>query len=136
MSAAPESVVALFVYGTLRPRMRLHSWVEDAVLRSEPATVHGYTLVVARHGWFPYMVDGDVNDVVVGDVLYMRADSDELRETCAMEHAAGYESRIVEVQAKSGPVSAIAFTWSYAVPGRRPVPGNDWRKEVSGVSSM
>lgn len=130
----PE-LTALFVYGTLRPRGRLHSWIADAVRSTEPALCAGYRLVRQRDGWFPYMVPGTPGEAVRGDLLRVDSSHPAVQATIDMEVSAGYVQRTVRVEGVLGWAPATALVWPRSTAGFLVVPGNDWLPE-SGIITI
>lgn len=61
----------IFVYGTLKTGQALHDYIkldETATLIGE-ASLRGYQLFQSGSGWFPFVMEGDNESIVEGEVF-------------------------------------------------------------------
>ena len=120
------SLVPLFVYGTLRPNHRLHSWLENDTATSSRAELHGAQMWVPEGFWFPIVVEsGELDEVVIGDLLMVH-DGTQLRDTVRMEMGAGYKLVRAHVWADDRLYSAYTFIYDEVPAGSTRVLTGDW----------
>ena len=121
---------AIFVYGLLKPGLRLYPTVEPFVVRSTPGIASG-RLYRAEFPAARFDEDGDIE----GYVLWLepsRADEalrllDELEDEGDM-----YERRTIAVRTEDGPVEAFAYHWLLALDGCPDV-GRVWPAQPQDV---
>lgn len=126
---------AVFVYGLLKPGLRLYPTAEPFVVRSAPAIATG-RLYRAEFPAARFDEDGEID----GFVLWLdpARTQDALRVLDELEDEGEmYERRTIEVRTDEGPVSAFAYHWLLALDGCEDV-GRVWPahpEDVHGASS-
>jgi gamma-glutamylcyclotransferase (GGCT)/AIG2-like uncharacterized protein YtfP len=106
---------AIFVYGLLKPGLRLFPSVEPFVVRSARGTAHG-RLYAAAYPAARFDEDGEID----GYVLWL--DGSRLDEALRMlddveDEGEMYERRTIEVRTDEGAVEAFAYHWLLALDG-------------------
>lgn len=100
---------AVFVYGLLKPGLRLYPTAEPFVVRSAPAVARG-RLYAAQFPAARFDEDGEID----GSVLWLdpRRTAEALRVLDELEDEGEmYERRTIEVRTDEGPVEAFAYHW-------------------------
>ena len=114
---------AIFVYGLLKPGLRMWPMVEPYVVRSAPGVARG-RLYAAE---YPAAVFGDDGEID-GFVLWL--DEARLDDALRMldeaeDEGVMYERRTIDVQTSDGPVEAHAYHWLLPLDGCPDV-GRSW----------
>ena len=109
------STDAIFVYGLLKPGLRMYPMVEPYVVRSAPGTTRG-RLYAAEYPAALFDADGEIDGVV----LWL--DASRLDEALRMlddaeDEGVMYERRTIDVTTEEGPVRAHAYHWLLAIDG-------------------
>lgn len=123
-----SDLIGIFVYGTLRPGSYNHWYEEEGV--DPNCTARGRLYFVHGHSGFP-VADFDEEGVIVGDVIWLRDDSQDFQDICNMELGAGYTLRDIEVTDAEGS-TYTAYAWHYPqkLRGKR-IPDGDWLKATA-----
>jgi gamma-glutamylcyclotransferase (GGCT)/AIG2-like uncharacterized protein YtfP len=113
----------IFVYGLLKPGLRLHHVAEPFVVRSVPATARG-RLYDAGVPAARFDEDGEIE----GCVFWL--DEPRLDEALRVlddleDEGTEYERRVIEVRTDEGPVTAFAYHYLPSLDGRPDV-GRSW----------
>lgn len=122
------SAEAIFVYGLLKPGLRMYPMVEPYVVRSAPGTAVG-RLYAAEYPAAIFGEDGEIDGVV----LWL--DGGRLDEALRMldeaeDEGVMYERRTIAVQTDQGPVEAYAYHWLLRLDGCPDV-GRSWPEDPS-----
>lgn len=119
----------LFVYGTLRPGERLHSWILPAILDEKRGTTPGrlYGLAGRPNFSFPVADLTATDGIVQGDVYEVDLGNHVVHEVIEMERNAGYVVRTVQVTLEDGTVvDALAFHEPSSKWYGPRIPNDDW----------
>ena len=114
----------IFVYGLLKPGLRLHHVAEPFVVRAAPATARGRLYDAGSSGASPsdglpaarFDEDGDID----GFVLWL--DEQRLDDALCIldeleDEGVDYERRVIEVMTQDGVVDAFAYHWLLPLDG-------------------
>jgi gamma-glutamylcyclotransferase (GGCT)/AIG2-like uncharacterized protein YtfP len=116
-------VNTVFVYGLLKPGLRMHHMVEPFLERSAAGTARG-RLYAAEYPAARFDEDGEID----GFILWLDANRlDEILQLLdeAEDEGVMYERRTIDVQTDDGSVRAHAYHWLLALDGCPDV-GRSW----------
>jgi gamma-glutamylcyclotransferase (GGCT)/AIG2-like uncharacterized protein YtfP len=125
-------VNALFVYGLLKPGLRMYPMIEPFVVRSAPGTASG-RLYAAEYPAGHFDADGEIDGVVLW-LDPSRSDEALRMLDDAEDEGVMYERRTIEVRTADGVVAAHAYHWLLGLDGC-PEVGRNWPPEAAGSSS-
>lgn len=93
MTTQTETQKPFLVYGTLRPGHGNYSWALAGRTTSErTVTLSNFKMYAGERAGFPYVIEGNGDDVIVADLVYVHPDEyDEVLD--ALDHLEGFQDK-------------------------------------------
>lgn len=115
---------SVFVYGTLRKGGTYHHFLKNARLLKENYLLPGFRLYDYRH-WYPYMVKGNKEDVVTGEIY--KVDEAGLQLLNQLEDV---ENQLYSLVYLPGHRFYTYLKFDHQVSGLHFIPEGDWIQYV------
>lgn len=110
-----ESIVPMFMYGTLRAGCGLHYMVQPVLAaRPYPAMAKGFSLWTNSWAHYPFLLQDSESSHVTGDLLLVH-DGPELKRVVQMEVNAGYTARKIEVSIFETGETRTVHAWAFVL---------------------
>lgn len=117
----------VFVYGTLRKRGTNHHIISHALCLHTRYVIRGYCLYDYER-WYPYMIRGEEDDQVVGEVY--RVDQRTLRQLDVLEDVANKLYKLIYLPSHQ---CHTYIKYDEEVAGLQKIKEGDWIKYIKSL---